>query len=111
MKSYYSNCIIVAIKEKLKDPKNIKISCRFDLHKTPFFGIHCWWEKDDKEYHFQADDDVIIGWINFFWHKGSIVCADPCRHCRYLKLDMSYHPCNKCTKDNLLYEKDIKEGR
>lgn len=69
---YYSNCIIVAIKEKLKDPKNVKIGCDWSIFRMPFFGIHCWWEKDGKEYHFKKDVSVKIGWINYFWHKGYI---------------------------------------
>jgi len=69
--SFYSNCILVAIKAKIKDHA-VKIGFYYNLKAKPFFGVHCWWEKNGKEYHFKKDDDVLIGWLNYFWHKGSI---------------------------------------
>lgn len=60
----YSNCLVEALKAKIKDPKNVYI------FKTPFSindDLHFMWKKGDFYYH-----APIIGkshWYNLFFHK------------------------------------------
>ena len=69
MEEYYSNCLMEAIKAKLRLGKEIKI-----IHVKSNNGLHHWmWHdmKDGNIYDFQQLDEV-KHWHNLLWFRGKI---------------------------------------
>ena len=64
---FYSNCLIEAIKAKIKNPTNIKI-----MFVKPHHFM--WYEKSsDKVYDFYQRD-TFQHWYQMVWHRGYIYC-------------------------------------
>lgn len=66
---YYSNCLIEAIKEKIKNYREIKI-----LHVKSKDGLHHFmWHniKEQNIYDFEQLEEV-KHWHNLLWYKGKI---------------------------------------
>lgn len=70
-KDYYSNCLIEAIKAKLKDWNNIKIT-----YVSPFdnevFCPHILWSDGEYDYDFGNEGKGDQGILNWTLHKGHI---------------------------------------
>lgn len=66
---YYSNCLIEAIRAKLKNPKKVKIKY-IPAHLNEVFCPHIMWHDGKYTYDFYAK-----GYLKPFqrlWHKGHI---------------------------------------
>lgn len=75
--TYYSNCLIEALRAKYKDPKNVKVGIYWKpWTRKKFWGFHAWWKvgDTDTEYHFVSIDTIT--WLNYWWHKGQIKSCD-----------------------------------
>lgn len=69
--TYYSNCLIEALRAKFKDPKNVKLCVGWEpWTRRKFWGFHAWWEINSIEHDFKPT--VVITWANYWWHKGQI---------------------------------------
>lgn len=68
---YYSNCLIEAVKAKLKDWKNVKIT-----YVSPFcnevFCPHILWSDGKYDYDFGNEGKGDLGIQNWTLHKGHI---------------------------------------
>ncbi len=66
---YYSNCLLEAVKRKIRDWKHIRL-----MHVRMDNGLHHWlWHNllDDNVYDFQQLETV-RHWHNLLWFKGKI---------------------------------------
>ena len=66
-KIFYSNCLIEAIKAKIRDPKNVKILIvpkKLNRERTgrSSIGFHCFWKIGDLVYDFKCESNV-----KYFW--------------------------------------------
>lgn len=62
-KIFYSNCLIEALKAKIKDPKNVKILfVPKKLNGRNRIGFHCFWKIDDLIYDFKCESKVKHFW-------------------------------------------------
>ena len=66
--SYYSNCLIEAIKAKLKNPK-VKIYCCPPNHRE---FPHFMWSDGEHDYDFSDYDDRVQQWWHCLLFKGKI---------------------------------------
>lgn len=68
-KLFYSNCLIQAIKAKIKNPKEIKLT-----YVSPFvnevFCPHILWSDGKNDYDFGIE--MYLKWYERFWFKGYI---------------------------------------
>ena len=64
---FYSNCMIEALKRKIADPKNIKITVVF---KSEARCPHFLWSDGKNDYDFGVEKR--LRWWEIFWFKGSI---------------------------------------
>lgn len=81
-KTYYSNCLLEAIKAKLKHGKEIKI-----LHVKSNDGLHhfLWYDlKDNNIYDFEQLETVRL-WSGLLWFKGKIRIRPYAVYERWLK--------------------------
>lgn len=67
IKPYWSNCIIEAIRAKLKDPA-IRLIMIWPW-QNDVWCPHIMWTDGHFEYDFHAHDVPMLGWV---WHRGKI---------------------------------------
>lgn len=72
-KEYHSNCLIEAIKAKIKD-KNVKIYfCRPRITENGHFQMcHCMWTDGIADYDFSDREECALKWYQCLWFKGAI---------------------------------------
>lgn len=72
-KEYRSNCLIEAIKAKIKD-KNVKIYfCRPRITENGHFQMcHCMWTDGIADYDFSDREECNLKWYRCLWFKGAI---------------------------------------
>ena len=82
---YYSNCIIEAIKAKIRHPFKIKI-----LWVSPVinevFCPHVMWTDGEKEYDFWATKNGLLKWYEIILHKGKIRKLDVGYYSKYVEV-------------------------
>ena len=64
---FYSNCLIEALKAKLKNPRKIKITF---VPKSEKGSCHFMWSDGEADYDFGVERD--IKWHEVLWFKGCI---------------------------------------
>ena len=71
---YYSNCVIEALKAKIKDPKKIKIYfCKPRITENKHFQMfHFMWSDGKADYDFSDLHDGEMPWYQDFIFKGAI---------------------------------------
>ena len=67
-RTYWSNCIIEAVRAKLHDPKNVHLLMIWPW-QNEVWCPHLMWTDGIREYDFHATDVSMMGWL---WHKGYI---------------------------------------
>ena len=67
---FYSNCLIEALKAKIKDPKNAKITY-ISPFKNKKFQPHFLWSDGKDDYDFGVSDKN-LKWYNLILFKGEI---------------------------------------
>lgn len=70
-KDYCSNCLIEAIKQKLKDWKHIKITYVSPFDNQVFYP-HILWSDGKYDYDFGNENKGDLGILNWTLHKGHI---------------------------------------
>lgn len=87
-KVYYSNCLIEAVKAKIKNPKEVHIYCgkpfrnRYQIHE----GYHFMWADKEGSYDFSDAWDVEDpGHQHPIWYRGQIRKFKPDFAKRYTK--------------------------
>jgi hypothetical protein len=66
---FYSNCLIQAIKAKIKNPKKVKITY-ISPFKNEIFCPHFMWSDGIDDYDFTSN--TISKWYQEYWFKGYI---------------------------------------
>lgn len=71
---YSSNCLIEAIKAKLRNPSGVKIYfCKPRITENGNFQwLHFMWSDKNYSYDFSDDEETEIPWYRTFWYKGRI---------------------------------------
>lgn len=95
-KTFYSNCLIEALKAKIRDPKNVKIlfvSKRFTMSGR----FHYFWKKDNLVYDFKCESNVKHFWQMFLF-KGYIRANDFSNYERMIYWKLEKH-LEKISKD------------
>jgi hypothetical protein len=64
---FYSNCLIEALKAKLKNPRKVKITF---IPKSEKGSCHFMWSDGEHDYDFGVERD--IKWYEVLWFKGEI---------------------------------------
>ena len=84
IKNNYTNCLIEAIKAKIKNPKII-LKIWID-HKQKYHGFHIYWEDNGRYFHHSAinGENIRFNILHYIWHEGSIKEL-------YLKYERKYH--------------------
>lgn len=68
-KEFYSNCLLEALKAKIRDPVNIKIRyLPMELNETPI--PHFMWQDENYTYDFHTKGKLTF--FQQFYHKGNI---------------------------------------
>lgn len=60
---FYSNCLLEALKAKVKDWKNVKI-----IFQKPHHFL--WYDSKDNKVHDFYQADSFNNWYQMLWHKG-----------------------------------------
>jgi hypothetical protein len=83
---YYSNCLIEALKAKIKWGKQVKI-IYIPSWKNEVFCPHFMWHDltNDTIKDFHAEYGYVEKWYNLFWFKGHIRCRPYSVYERWLK--------------------------
>lgn len=68
-KDFYSNCLIEALKHKLKDWENIKITYIPPQYNEVFCPHFLWY---DGEFDYDFGVEKHLKWYQIFWFKGYI---------------------------------------
>ena len=68
---FYSNCFLEAIKAKVKDSKNVKITY-IPPQYNEVFCPHFLWSDGKNDYDFGVER--YLKWYEIFWFKGKIRC-------------------------------------
>lgn len=67
--TFYSNCLIEAIKAKIKNPFKVKIKY-IPAHLNEVFCPHLMWHDGEYTYDFYAKGKLSL--LQILWHKGII---------------------------------------
>lgn len=73
MKKFYSNCLFEAVKHKLKDWENVKITyipAKYNVMYCP----HFLWSDGKYDYDFGVERN--LKWYEVIWFKGEIHCRN-----------------------------------
>lgn len=66
---YYSNCLIEALRAKIKDPYGVKLRC-LPAKQNEVFIPHIMWEDSKHTYDFYTGEK--LNPVQILWHRGSI---------------------------------------
>ena len=107
-KIFYSNCLIEAIKAKIKDPKHVKllfIPKKYNEHNS--ISFHCFWMKDDIVYDFRAESFNKKHLWQLFLFKGHIRANEKKYYERIMR-ELTDNYCKKLSENlgKKLYFKD-----
>lgn len=70
---YYSNCMIEALKAKIRNPSKVRVYfCKPDFRKGHFQFIHFMWDDEDASYDFSDCEEDRLPLYKLFFFKGKI---------------------------------------
>lgn len=73
MKEYYSNCLIEALKQKIKFQKIKLYFCKPRITENGNFQMcHFMWDDGENSYDFTDKEEEEMKWYKCFWYKGHI---------------------------------------
>ena len=84
-KEFYSNCLIEAVKAKLRNPKIRMMYCPAYFNEVPC--PHWMWTDGSKEYDFSTG---LLHWWQWIWHKGRIKEYHSGTYSRYVSAMIEY---------------------
>lgn len=92
---YYSNCLIEALKAKIRHPLKIKLRY-LPAHLNEVFCPHIMWQDEEYTYDFYASGHLSP--LEIFWHQGRIRKSEYDYYDKCLKTLKEYHKYKKQRK-------------
>lgn len=101
-KEFYSNCLIEAVKAKLRNPKIKMMYCPAYFNEVPC--PHWMWTDGSKEYDFSTG---LLHWWQWIWHKGRIREYHSGTYSRYVSAMIEYKFYKKQKGQNRMGSKEF----